>query len=299
MAFYKETVPNDQMFDTIIQRLTTAPAGAQTPFWTQVQTGPVTEGIVLYSKGKTGTDDIWVRMKNKTTVSWPHIEISVIEKYVPNSVSTLAGTATNEIIHLAYYVPQSSYGTIQPIGFWLSFDKNKIMLRIEPDRSYGWNTKHFVWVGMPDRLSPETDNGACCIAGSAYAGLLFGQTWSYEFNNYGFIKILRDRAKAAPSYGKLRTLSGITKSKGWGDFILLPDYYVTEHYVSGDLIGPRFRLDGVKPIRQTVEFRDFRDGDEISQGSKRYTIFKVKDNNDIPETYTNCFTHDYIAVEQL
>lgn len=290
MAFYQGSVQQASLIDVLIQKLTSTPVGADAPYWQAVQSGTyANEGYVLKSTGKTGNDKIFIRIKTGAYF----VELSAMEDYQPNSTIGITGTSTNETYKSKIcWSTDTAYNPAFPVYYWLSFDQNKIMLAVWGDKTYVNWCKTFAWIGMPDRLNPNDDVTAIAFAFSRFAQENAGFTPGRVVGGgpYSKLKVLRDRTKAAQVIYDIVSL-GNWKSKGWGDTILLPEMFfgnVNE--------GIRARIDNVYPIYQPSSYDDFRDGDEITIGSRRFTIMNCGSTT---STHVNCFPSNWLAVEQL
>lgn len=280
MAFYKGSVKQADFFDHFIGLLTTPPSGAIDPYWTQVQSGTLTnEGIILHSKGKSGTDNIYVQFRMEHS----RIAIALMESYEPNPILGLDGTVTNETdTQYAQYNNSGIYDGQYPLHYWLSFDKDKIMLRLKGHENVSSNDPTFIWAGLPYRLSVEEDSTAAAIA--------IGGNYQNYIGNVGYARVVRNRPKRDRARSYMQYLKN-WKSKGWHELMQLSHIYLEDE--SDKTEGIRSIMDCVHPLIDSPE-GDFRDGDEITVGAKRYTILKIRDN----QSY-NCFPTNWLAVEQL
>lgn len=283
MAYYRDKVTQVLLIDKLVERLTTTPSGATEPYWKQVQSGPTaTEGYILYSKGKSGKDNIYIRLYQVPN-SRHYISLSILEDYKPNPIGGLVGTMVNEIQQNLYYA-NSNVSTNTQIRYFLSFDKNKVMLALSAvnvGTTYG--ITGLMYVGLPTRINEEKDSTAGVITTST----TFKNSSVYA--NAGQVYVLKNRAQAVSPIYTMVTMSGIGRSKGWGGHVLLPTIYL-----QGTNETIRSVLDGVSPIYQNTAKPDFSHGDEITVGTKRYTVFFVN-----KMSVRNGFPSDWVAVEQL
>ncbi|MNO80985.1 hypothetical protein D3C76_722100 [compost metagenome] len=260
-------------------------------YWTQVQSGGYqNEGFILKSTGKTGNESLFIRVRQQTNVT-NAIEFSMIEDYQPNNVQGLAGVVTNEGPKQPLYWSTSAYPTSAPVGFWLSFDKDKIMLALTGDKTIAGTFKNFLFIGLPERMYTPTSNPP--LSAMIHAVSRFATTLGIANGDlsYALGKGLRDRARAAgPGYNMI--FLNKWKSKGWGDNVLMSDIFLYHN----DTEGLRAKMTGVKSL-QVGNPIEYRDGDEITVGSKRYTIHNVFTVG--TGTYPNCFPTGWLAVEQI
>lgn len=318
MPLARGTIKRSDLLEKIVSTLTTAPVGASEPYWKTIQTGKVVdEGYILYSKGKSGKDDIYVRIYERST-SYGYIYVSIMESYKPNPVLGLAGTMVGESPQAPVQFLNGTYGSTRPLDYFLSFDKDKIMLSLLGNPSVNqYCTRVFVWAGMPNRLSDEPNSNAVTLAVSRRAYELSTYTNS-NYNNaaHGTAYTLKNR-KQLSGRGGQSPATGVysqdsiynqytacsAKTKGWGGKISLFPVYLNR---SDE--GYRSILAGVHPIYQDLNNMDFLDGDEITVGSKRYSVFQVhEDFNKMPSGNpiggsgysVNCFQSIFMAVEHL
>jgi hypothetical protein len=307
MAFYRDKVQRVGLIDKLVQLLTTAPAGATEPYWKQVQSGTFqNEGYILHSKGKSGTDNIYIRFLKPDHQN--SIEMTMIEEYTPNSVAGLNGTIVNESFAQRIYFYNNrgtngdynnwggGYPSNAPVHYFLSFDKDKIMLSLRGDSlvSDTVSTRTFAWIGLPNRLSTEADSTACAHAVSSWAYRLTN-AGSSSTGNIGHCKVLRNRNKEAQNVYYMEAFNSY-RTKGWGDHLLLSNIYLQDDQAWE---GVRSIMDGIHPIYQNDNARDFEDGDEITVGSKRFTVMLVFDPDGSDSYDINCFPSQWLAVEQL
>lgn len=295
MAYYNGKIQRNMLVDKLVTLLTTAPVGSSEPYWKKVNSGNFTgDGYILKSSGKTGANDIFVRFQNTTVTN--AIVISTMENYVPNSTAGLDGTITNETSTANLYFHASAYGDTIPVEYFLSFDRDKIMLALKGDPSFtGLTYTGFAWVGMPQRLDIDNDksNGAVTIACSKNAAGLGANS-----GNGGICRSVLDRGGEKNPYTKMVTVgTNIARSKGWGNEIMLPTIYLEDH--TGDE-GIRSIMDGIHPIYQTASMPDFKNGDEIIKNSRRYIILQVATDgvNNVSHA-GNSFPSPWLAIEQL
>ena len=109
--------------------------------------------------------------------------------------------------------------------------------------------------------------------------------------HYGQAVVLYNKALITSSRYNMKYVNFI-RSKGWGDHIHLSDIYLD----TGTQEGVRSIMHGVHPIFN--DSSDFRDGDEITVGSKRYKVLLINDNP-TSSWRANCFPANWLAVEQL
>lgn len=306
MAFYQNKEERALLLDKIVQLLTTKPAGTTAPYWKQVQSGTFqNEGYILYSEGRSGNDNIFVRFHYTT---WQNkIVMSMMEGYTPNSVAGLNGVIVNESHAQDVYFYNaaktsngdynnwsSSYSATHPVHYFLSFNKDKIMLVLKGDPGVdNYPMQTLAWIGMPQRLTDEPDSTAVTFAVS---------TLAYRLTDVGNTsvnalqaKVLVNRNKQKQNTHHMHTMRKF-KSKGWGGHFLLPNIYLQSN-VSFE--GVRSIMDGVHPLIQNEANPDFKDGDEITVGAKRYTIFMVSSRIANKNYDVSCFPSDWMAVEQL
>lgn len=299
MPYYTGTVQRIQLLDKIVQLLTTPPIGSTKPYWEKVSTGSYqSEGIILKSVGKSGFDNIFVRFCYTTDTR--RLEITTLENYIPNDIHGLPGTIVNEsnVAYLQYH--DIAYQEFWPVKYILSFDRDKIMIHLTGSKVVGSNNQYvgFIWVGMPKRLdSNDTSNGATTIACSIYGNNITNSN-AYDYVNQGLCRMLRNRKNQANVLTKMTTiLNRINKTKGWGDYLFLPDIYLEDN--NGEE-GVRAIMDGVHPIFQDNSKKDFQFGNEIIKGTKRFTVVPIAhDGIYNPGYYVNCFPCTWIAIEQL
>lgn len=317
MPLVRGTIKRGELLDKIVTAMTTTPVGANEPYWKAVQTGKVAdEGYVLYSKGKSGRDDIYIRIIDSSP-SYGYLYVSIMETYKPNPVLGLSGTIVGESPQARMEFCNANYPSYRPMEYFLSFDKDKMMLSLAGNPAvHSYSTRVFLWAGMPNRISDEPNSNAVTIALSRRA---------YEFSNYqnttnnsqayGTAYTLRNRKYLAGRGGGNPSTVGYSqdsiyslhvpctaKSKGWGGKISL----FPMHLNRSDE-GLRARMSGIHPIYQDANNMDFLDGDEITVGSKRYSVFQVHEdltktsgNSPIGGSYSvNCFPSIFMAVEHL
>jgi len=289
MAFYEGKEPVVTMIDRIIERLTSTPQGSVDPFWRRVESGGYqAEGCILKSTGKSGTDAIFVRLKQNSNTG---IDFSMIEDYQPNVVQGLVGVTTNEgPIHTF------QWGTgAQPVGasinYWLSFDKDKIILTVQGDRAVTTSFKNVLFIGLPERLYTPRAGSPSAVAHfvSRYADINLTGSSSSGDAIRGIGRGLRDRSRGALPYYRTVAMTK-WKSKGWGGVVLPSDIFM--YHV--DQEGLRARMDGVKCLTNSAS-GDFRDGEEITVGSKRYIVHQAWSAG----SRQNCFPTDWLAVEKI
>lgn len=289
MAFYQGKEVQSRLIDTLVEKLTTPPAGSVEPYWTRVESGGYqNEGFILFSNGKSGVDRIFIRMK-QTAING--IEFSIIEDYQPNPVQGLSGIVTNEgPKQNCYFASSSVYGSNQPVHYWLSFDKDKIMLALKGDKVLSNAVKSFVWIGAPQRFYDPAQEQTTPLAHA-------NSRWSSPLVNtkdsddllLGYCRGLRDRARNTNVFYTMTTLTK-WKSKGWGDTILLGEIFL--HHNAAE--GFRGKMDGVYALNNSNP-PDFQDGDEIMVGSKRYTVHNIWSAG----SRSNCWNTPWLAVEQI
>lgn len=289
MAFYQGKEVASSLIDRLIEKLTTPPQGSVDAYWTRVESGGYqNEGFILKSTGKTGTDAIFIRVKQQTNVT-NAIEFSMIEDYQPNPVQGLAGVVTNEGPKQPLYWNSSTYPTTAPVNFWLSFDKDKIMMALSGDKTVSGSLKTFMFIGLPERMYTP---GTPALTANAHAVSRYGVTGitsNATEGQYGICRGLRDKARNATAYYYMIYLNK-WKSKGWGDNVLMSDIFMYHN----DQEGLRVKMSGVKSL-QVGNPIEYRDGDEITVGSKRYTIHNVWASG----SGANCFPTPWLAVEQI
>lgn len=308
MAYFKGTVQRGQLVDTLVSLLTSTPTGSTEPYWQQVQSGTyANEGVVLYSKGSSGTDKIYVRITTDTDQH--NIKMSTIESYTPNQINGLTGTAVNESVRQEIsYAHFNNYASSFPVSYELSFDRDRIMLSLIGDKQVMINAGYsaadafrtLAWVGMPKRISPAgttdwNDSTGVAFAVSRYAYRLTSIS-STGSDSYGQCRVVRARDRSSQPTYHMRTMGKrIGRSKGWGSKIMLPDIYLEEY--NGNE-GMRSIMHGVHPLFMSSYSTDFKDGDELNIGGKRYTIMNIWSG---PSTSysVNCFPSEWVAVEKL
>jgi hypothetical protein len=290
MAFYRNKVNKVNLLDTLVQKLTSIPAGATVPYWTQVQSGTYAqEGYILHSKGSSGTDDVYVRMTSNTQ----GIVMSMIEQYTPNPISGLVGTVVNESYKQNVQVATSTYSDTAPVQYVLSFDKDKIILVIKGNLvSNGGANQTMAYIGLPERLDP-TDNSTAAVFAVSRSAYLLTDLPSNSDTSSGKCKVLRARNKETQSIMYMIRL-GAFKTKGWNDTLLLSHIYLQDD-ISTE--GVRSRMSSIHPIYQNASNPDFRDGDEITVGSKRYLVLQIWEVS--TGSGTNCFPTGLMAIEEL
>lgn len=289
---YKGKVKKSDLVGLLVDKLTTAPVGSGEAYWKAVQSGKVdTEGYVLFSKGKSGKDKIFIRIKDDMTNG--RIFMSMIEDYQPNNVVGLAGTAVNESVsqHVAYY--NSTYASTMPVIYHLNFDRDKIMLVLRGDPGYSASFPGYVlaWIGMPERLSNEPDSTAVSFAVSRY-GYQLTAAGSSAGGAYSTLKSLRNRRRLTQQNYAMAYVPS-QRTKGAGGIISTFPIYLKDTQEGG-----RSKLTGVLPIFQNPVLPDFKNGDEITIDSKRYVIYEVgqigTNSSDV-----NCFPSQFMAIEYL
>lgn len=307
MAYFKGSSQRGQLVDTLVGLLTSIPNGAVEPYWKAVQSGPyATEGVVLYSKGSSGTDNIFIRLSSDAKPN--KIYMSIMEDYKPNPVNGLVGTAVNEMGKQEIrWTHTEKYDATFPVYYDLSFDRDRIMLSLMADKQAVLASgdivvnayRTFAWMGLPKRLSPVgttdwMDSTAVCYAGSRHGMTVAGTSGNLTLPAYGVCRALRDRGRVESALYDLRVLgSGFGKSRGWGGKILLSDVYMEK---KGGDEGPRAIMHGIHPLFTPDSPADFKDGDELVIGGKRYTIMQVYTD---AASQTNCFPSPWLAVEKL
>lgn len=296
MAFYQGKAARTSLIDEIMAKLTTAPAGATDAYWKKVSSGTYqNEGYILKSTGASGTEKLFIRIKQPN--AWG-LQFSMMENYTPNGVDGLNGTILNESVQrdLCFYdYNTNGYPAAAPVYYWLSFDKDKIMLTLQADKLYsGWR-KTFMYIGLPERMNAEPDSTAMVFGMSQYAHNLTGTAYaSGSYGQYKKIAALKNRKQVVQPILDMRVLSK-WKSRGWNNVILLGDIYLEE--VDS---GIRARMPHISPLYIDGNLPDYRDGDEITVGSRRFTIHRIVKNDANSENYNqNCFVSDWLAVEQL
>lgn len=292
MAFYQGSIVSSSAIDKIVTLLTTPPQGSVDAYWTKVGSGSYdNEGFILFSKGKTGNERLFIRIKQATGVYYG-ITFSMIEDYQPNAVQGLNGVATNESVsQLTYWANGNSYPSTAPISYWLSFDRDKIMLATTGDKTISTGLKGFIYIGLPERMYTPTANPPVPAMAMAVSRIGTPTNGAVGDASQSTCLGLRDRGlNLAPKY----TMVSLSKwkSMGWGGNILLGDIFM---YHNSDE-GLRVKMAGVHPLVTGTPI-EYRDGDEITVGSKRYTIHNVW--NAGQGTVANCFPTGWLAVEQI
>ncbi len=300
MAFYHGKEQRIKLIDKIIELLTTAPVGSSEPYWKKVNSGTAqNEGFVLHSSGKTGAQDIFIRLRVGANNS---LIMTTVENYVPNSVGGLDGTLTNEsaAAHLIYHY-DTTYNAYFPVEYYVSFDRDKIIIILQGDKGVDGSTNiALAWAGMPVRLDPDGDksNGAVSIACSKSAQAITGGGNTYT--NFGRCRTIRNRKGDTNIISTMVTMGNtFGRSKGWGNEIILPDIYLQDN---NNVEGIRSIMDGVHPIYHNVNRPDFKNGDEIIKNSKRYIILNVAHDGlagNQTSFYANSFPSAWMAIEQL
>lgn len=292
MAFYQGTETVSRYIDKIVSLLTTAPSGSMEPFWTKVQSGTfVNEGYILKSVGSSGTDNIFIRLTQPANNT---LQISAIESYQPNAVSGLNGTITNESVKTN--VPWSNstgYPAGIPAGYWLSFDKDRIMLCVIGDKTQSGAVKTFAWIGLPERMAAEKDSTGVAFAVSQWAYPLTQYVAGHANIQAGQCRVAKGKTRGNWPLYSMVTLSKFP-TKGWGGKVILPDIFLANTADTSE--GIRSKMHGVHPLILS-SVADFRDGDEITVGSKRYTVHFVYST--FTTGNTNCFPQNWLAIEQL
>lgn len=292
MAFYRDKTTKISLVDKLIQKLTTAPSGSLVPYWTKIQSASYAqEGYVLYSKGSSGTDNIYIRISHNTL----GLIMSMMETYTPNPVSGLVGTTVNESIKQNVSVSLSTYPDTAPVDYILSFDKDKIIFILKGNALAVSNSRQVLaYIGLPERLDPNDDSTATVFAVSRDAYQLTATAYSSE-GPWSQCRVLRARNKDAQSIMNMVNLNK-WKTKGWNGVVLLSHLYLQD---DSNLEGVRSRMTSIHPIYQDTTYPDFRDGDEITVGSKRYIVVQVFDVSWGNIDSVNCFPTSFMAVEQL
>ena len=300
MAFYHGKTTRIELVDKLVQLLTTAPVGSAEPYWKKVSSGTfLNEGYILKSSGKTGGQDIYIRIHSVPETNY--VKVTTLESYIPNDTMGLTGTITNESSVATVYYHSVVYNAAFPVEYHLSFDRDKIILALTGDKGINGETHTgLLWVGMPQRLDPDGDttNNAVCIACSKSATDIASTsgTWS----NVGRCRTIRDRQGTANALSSMITVgTKFNRSKGWGDEIMLPDIYIQDY---DGVEGIRSIMDGVHPLYQNGAYPDFKSGDEVVKNSKRYTILQVAYDaaSGTQAVYsTNAFPSQWMAIEQL
>ncbi|WP_422661730.1 hypothetical protein ACK8P5_25590 (plasmid) [Paenibacillus sp. EC2-1] len=289
MAYYQGSEVSSKLIDTLIQKLTSIPEGAIEPFWKSIQSGSYAdEGFVLRSKGSSGKDNIIIRIKG--ILNYVGLTVSILEGYTPNPVQGLVGVVTNEIPIAVQYTTSSTYGSNIPVNYWLSFDKDKIMLLVAGSINISSTYKNFVWAGMPERLSEESDSTAVTLAVSNFSHTL-ADAASTTNGFSGIVKMLRNRKQEISQKVHQKSMMISVKNIGWGDCFILPDIFL-EH---GSDEGVRAKLPGVSPVSGIINV-DFKDLDEVTVGSRRFVIHKT---NNVSGNNMSSFLSDYLAIEKL
>lgn len=288
------TVATGRAYETdfitkLVSHLTAIPSGGTDPYWKQVNSGIfTTEGVILESKGTSGDDSIFVQIKKGAS---HYIIVRLLHEYVPNQVAGLDGTFVSATPDQQISWYSTNYPTTVPFDYWLSFDRDRIMLFASADKFISnpiWGC--LLWIGLPSRLSKELDSTAASIAVSRFGHATNGYTSTAHTANYGRCMTLRNASKAWNPLTNMMTMTHF-KSVGWGGNLLLPHIFLD----SGE--GTRSIMHGVHPLIASVGSDDFKHGDEIMVGSKRYTIFQTHYNP--ANLDSNSFPTDWMAVEQL
>lgn len=292
MAFYQGKEVASSLIDRLIERLTTPPQGSVNAYWMQVQSGGYqNEGFILKSTSKTGNESLFIRISQRANAG-NAIDFSMIEDYQPNPVQGLNGVMTNEGPRQPlYWSTSTGYPTNAPVSFWLSFDKDKIMLALTGDKTIASSIKTFMYIGLPERLYTPTSNPPLSAMAHAVSRFATNIGVTNSDLSHGFCRGLRDRARSAlPLY--YMVFLNKWKSKGWGDAILMSDIFLTHN----DNAGLRAKMTGVKCLQVGTPI-EYRDGDEITVGSKRYTVHNVFTAG--TATFPNAFPTGWLAVEQI
>lgn len=285
------------LVDKLVTLLTGVPVGSSVPYWKKVNSGNFTgDGYILKSSGKTGSDEIYIRISNTTDTH--AVVFSTLEKYVPNPTAGIDGVITGETTKATVYFHNTTYGEQFPVEYFLSFDRDKVMLALKGDPSVsGTSYTGLVWIGMPQRLAPDIDktNGACSIACSKAASGLAG---SGGYNNHSTCRSVRDRGGEANASTSMITAGATTaRSKGWGGDITLSTIYLEDY---NGTEGVRSIMDGVHPLYHEPSIPDFKNGDEIIKNSKRYIVLNVASDGLTNHAHpSNCFPSAWMAIEQL
>lgn len=293
MAVYQGKIAKNLLVDRIVGHLTGVPSGATEPFWKKVQSGSyANEGYILESKGKEGNKKLFVRFSGAPTIG--AITMSMMENYVPNASAGLTGTVTNESVKENVTYHNGSYADTYPVHYFLSFDRDKIMLLLKADPTIvTGHAQVFCWIGLPRRMDIADDNTAMIFGVSKFGYELIDYP-SNASGSLGMLRVLRNRKRDAQARSYLRTLSKF-KTKGWGGHLLLPHMYVED---VNNWEGVRSVVEGAHPVFQDATATDFKDGDEVVVGTKRYTIFNVY-NVPNASNSINCFPSPWMAVEQI
>lgn len=274
----------------LVNHLTAVPSGASDPYWKQVNSGLfTTEGVILQSKGTSGDDNIFVQIKKGST---HYIIVRLLHDYVPNIVSGLDGTFVSATPDQPVYWSTTAYASNYQFDYWLSFDRDRIMLFTSADKlvlNPAWGD--LLWIGLPSRLSKEADSTAASIAVSRTSGPITGYVSGGQVSWYSRCMTIRNISKVWNPYSAMITPT-LVKSVGWGDNVSLPLIFLD----SGE--GARSIMHGIHPLIQSAAEDDFKHGDEIMVGSKRYTIFQTH-NSVMHNADSSCFPSNWMAVEQL
>lgn len=286
------TVATGRAYETdfitkLVNHLTAIPSGGTDPYWKQVNSGIfTTEGVILESRGTSGDDSIFVQIKKGAS---HYIIVRLLHGYVPNQVAGLDGTFVSATPDQQVSWYSTNYPTTISFDYWLSFDRDRIMLFVSADKLVATPTWGcLLWVGLPSRLSKEEDSTAATIAVSRFGAATNGHG-SNEQGMYGRCMVIRNVSKSWNQYANMIS-SFPFKSVGWGGNVFLPHIFLD----GGE--GARSIMHGVHPLVQIKE-DDFRHGDEIMVGSKRYTIFQTHNNTVAYDA--SSFPTDWMAVEQL
>lgn len=290
MTMFSGRAYESSFITTLVDHLTGIPVGGTEPYWKQVNSGSfTTEGVILESKGSGGDDNIFVQIKKSTNYS---IIVRLLHNYIPSPISGLDGTFLSATPEQNVYWYNTTYPATTPFDYWLSFDRDRIMLFVGADKlvvSPTWGD--LVWIGVPSRVSKESDSTAATIAVSRYSLPLSGYgTNNNHTGNYGICTTVKSINKSWNVKSSMIT-SVPFKSVGWGGHVNMPLIYLD----NGE--GVRSIMHGVHPLSQVTKDSDFKHGDEIMVGSKRYTIFQT--HYAPGNTDANCFPTDWMAVEQL
>lgn len=301
MAFYTGATTAGSALDKLVELLTKTPQGATSPYWQKIGSGTIdNEGIILYSPGKSGKDKMYVRLRPSTPSRG--IDMTMLETYTPNAVQGLAGTFTNESA-VAWIAWQSSGGnsrTIDPITYFLSFDRDKIIVSLAGDRVLPSALRSVASVGTVERsYSPieEPVINATYLATSANGNSLTPNSVSGANSAEAACTIMRSRdLKLFPKYdmvilgSAVMGMNSLQKAKGWNNTIVPSDLYLQGTGTLGISEGIRGKIGGIKHVVGL----EFIDGEEMMIGSKRYTIFNAP-----AAINKTCWPGLWLAVEQI
>lgn len=222
--------------------------------WQMVSSDPASEGNIYKSTGISGTDKVFVFLKDLVNISSnPYMKIGIIEDYTPNGTNGLPGTQVNSFDENCL-IWNSNYKDSHNVDYIINVNKDRVIIFLQGMKNDGGWSSSLVYAGLPKRYDPN-DKTACA-----------GMAWAANGTNTKGFKVLKNRALANGYYYEWDYYSPARSYSHGGQLFFSPLFF------GSDDEGPRGELDGlyvIEPIDTTYEFQHL---DTFNKNGKNYII---------------------------